>query len=57
MKKIKIIYWVSTLLVCIPLIINSVMGLSKNKDMCEEMTQLGYPLYFMTALAIAQLSG
>jgi hypothetical protein len=58
MKKINIIYWVSTVLILL-LMLSSVAGTFFIHDpkSVEKMAPLGYPAYVMQMLAVAKILG
>lgn len=58
MKKVNIIYWISTVLILL-LMLSSVLGTFFNHDpkSLEKMAPLGYPAYVMQMLAVAKILG
>lgn len=57
MKKIKITYWTSTILLSLMFAMNVVMYLSKNPQIVNGMKALGYPDYLINILATAKTMG
>ncbi|MCU0451462.1 MAG: DoxX family protein [Bernardetiaceae bacterium] len=55
MKRNKIIYWIATGLVCVPLLAGVVFDLLKSPEVMAGMTHLGYPEYLATILGVAKL--
>ncbi|MEK6324758.1 MAG: DoxX family protein [Acidobacteriota bacterium] len=56
-KRVRIVYWVSTLLFVLPLTWSAILYLVEAPKMVETMTHLGYPIYFMKVLGTAKLLG
>ena len=57
MKRQEVIYWVVTGLFCAAFTAGGASHLFRAAPMVESMTALGYPLYVMTILGVAKLSG
>jgi hypothetical protein len=57
MKIQKIIYWISTILLCLLMTASATMYFVNNQVVKEIFTQLGYPTYLVYPLAIAKLLG
>lgn len=57
MKTKKIIYWTTTVLVSVFMLMSSYMYLSHNPHMMEGFQKLGYPLFFAMLLGTAKLLG
>jgi hypothetical protein len=57
MKRDKIIYWAATGMLAAGMGMSAFMYLSKNAQLIESFQQLGYPLYFVSLLGLAKLSG
>jgi uncharacterized membrane protein len=55
--KSRIIYWVSTVLLCVGMLAGGVAQLLKAKANADGIVRLGYPLYFLTILGIWKLLG
>lgn len=56
-KRNKIIYWVSTIWLALGMLSTGIVQLLKVKDEVDMMTNLGYPLYFLTILGIWKILG
>jgi hypothetical protein len=56
-KRDKIIYWVATIWLALGMVSTGIVQLSKMKEEVDKMTQLGYPLYFLTILGIWKMLG
>jgi hypothetical protein len=56
-KRDKIIYWIATLWLSLGMVSTGVVQLSRMEDEVAKMTQLGYPLYFLTILGIWKMLG
>lgn len=56
-KRDKIIYWVATLWLSLGMVSTGAVQLSRMDDEVAKMTQLGYPLYFLTILGIWKMLG
>ncbi|QKJ32111.1 DoxX family protein [Mucilaginibacter mali] len=58
MKKINIIYWISTILICFVMGAGAVMDALATPDAVKMVhDQLGYPVYFVTFIGIAKILG
>jgi len=57
MKKINILYWISTGLVLFFFLPGSVMNIMQTPDWVEVFKQLGYPQYLLPFLGVAKLAG
>jgi hypothetical protein len=57
MKKDKIIYWITTGLVAIGMLLSAVMYLSHSDTIMKGFDAIGVPLYFVTFLGVAKLLG
>lgn len=53
----KIIYWVATLWLALGMVSTGIVQLLKVKDETEFITDLGYPVYFLTLLGISKILG
>jgi uncharacterized membrane protein YphA (DoxX/SURF4 family) len=56
-KRNKIIYWVSTLWLALGMLSTGIVQLIKVKEEVDKITQLGYPIYFLTILGIWKMLG
>ena len=60
-KRNKIIYWIATIWLSLGMLSTGVVQLLKAKGdspgSVDTMTQLGYPVYFVTLLGIAKILG
>jgi hypothetical protein len=56
-KRDKIIYWVATIWLALGMVSTGVIQLSKMKEEVDKITELGYPLYFLTILGIWKILG
>jgi hypothetical protein len=56
-KANKIIYWIATIWLSLGMISTAVVQLLKTKDEVSLMTQLGYPIYFLTLLGVWKILG
>jgi hypothetical protein len=57
MKKTKIIYWISTILVVLSLGATAIPDVLAVPDAVKFMTQLGYPHYFIPFIGVAKVLG
>ena len=57
MKKINIIYWLSTGLFAALLMSSAIPNMLSSEEWVTIMTQLGYPLYLLPFLGVAKLLG
>ena len=58
MKKINIIYWISTILLALLMLSSAIPSIINGPDSIKIMTtHLGYPLYFTPFLGVAKLLG
>lgn len=57
MRKVKIAYWVCTLLFAGFMIFSAIPNITQDKETVEFITNLGYPEYFIPFLGIAKLLG
>ncbi|MCU0352443.1 MAG: DoxX family protein [Cytophagales bacterium] len=53
----KIIYWITTVLVCLALGFGGFQDLTHSKDVMDGMAHLGYPPYVATILGVFKLLG
>lgn len=59
-KTKKIVYWIATIWLSLGMVSTGIVQLMKGKEgpgAVESMTKLGYPLYFLTILAVWKLLG
>jgi hypothetical protein len=56
-KRNKIIYWIATLWLALGMASTGIVQLMHMKQEVDKMTQLGYPLYFLTILGIWKIMG
>ena len=56
-KRNKIIYWVATLWLALGMTSTGIVQLLKSKEEISLMTQLGYPVYFLTIIGTWKLLG
>jgi len=57
MKKINIIYWVSTVLLILLMLSSAVPSLLNSQQAIDFMKHMQYPFYFAQFLAVAKLLG
>lgn len=57
MTRPSLAYWATTIPFCAVLTFSGIAHFGHLEMMVESMTQLGYPLYFMTILGFAKLCG
>lgn len=56
-KRNKIIYWIATLWLALGMVSTGIVQLMKVKEEVENITHLGYPVYFLTMIGIWKLLG
>lgn len=56
-RTIKILYWSTTLLFALFFLMDGAMGIMQIEEGKEIMRHLGYPVYVLTILGIAKVSG
>lgn len=56
-KRNKIIYWVSTALLCFGMLGSGISQLLQIKEMNELISHVGYPLYFMYIIGVWKILG
>ncbi|MBA9074546.1 putative membrane protein YphA (DoxX/SURF4 family) [Flavobacterium gossypii] len=56
-KRNKIIYWISTLWLALGMVSTGIVQLLHVKEEADMMAHLGYPLYFLTLLAVWKFLG
>ncbi|MCU7551819.1 DoxX family protein [Chitinophagaceae bacterium LB-8] len=57
MKKVKVAYWTTTLLVSALFTMNVVMYVTRNPQIVQGINFLGYPEYLLDILAVAKIIG
>jgi len=56
-KRNKIIYWIFTLWLALGMVSTATVQLLNQKEEVERITQLGYPIYFLTLIGIWKIAG
>lgn len=56
-KRNKIIYWIATGWLALGMLSTGIVQLLKMKEEVDMFTHLGYPLYFLTLLAVWKILG
>jgi len=56
-KRNKIVYWISTLWLALGMVSTGIVQLLHVKEEADMMAHLGYPLYFLTLLAVWKFLG
>lgn len=56
-KKIKIIYWVSTVWLCLGMVSTAIVQLMQHPDELTKMQHLGYPKYLLYIIGIWKILG
>lgn len=56
-KRNKIIYWVATLWLSLGMVSTGIIQLIPMNEEVEKITELGYPLYFLTIIGVWKLLG
>lgn len=56
-KRNKIIYWIATVWLCLGMVSSGIVQFIKMKEEVDLFTHLGYPIYFLTILAIWKFLG
>ena len=57
MKKTKIIYWISTVLFALLMLLTAIPDVLNVPDAVRFMTKLGYPPYFTPFIGVAKILG
>lgn len=57
MKKIKIIYWIVTILFAVFMLFSSIPDIMMKPDAVDFITKLGYPKYFVSFIGVAKVLG
>jgi uncharacterized membrane protein YphA (DoxX/SURF4 family) len=56
-KRNKIIYWIATVWLALGMVSTGIVQLIRMKEEVDMMARLGYPLYFLTIIAVWKLLG
>lgn len=56
-KRNKIIYWIATIWLSLGMVSSGIVQLLKVKEEVDMFTHLGYPIYFLTLLAVWKFLG
>lgn len=56
-KRNKIIYWIATIWLSLGMLSTGIVQLLKTEDEVNKMTELGYPLYFLTIIGVWKILG
>ena len=56
-KRNKLIYWISTIWLVLGMLSSGIVQLFKVKVEVDFITQLGYPIYFLTLIGIWKILG
>jgi hypothetical protein len=56
-KRNKIIYWIFTLWMCLGMTASGIVQFVKAPEQVDMITHLGYPLYFLSFLAVMKFLG
>ena len=56
-KADKIIYWIATIWLSLGMLSTGIVQLSKSEEEIDNITKLGYPVYFLTILGIWKILG
>src|SRR4051794_33732349 len=56
-KRNKIIYWIATIWMSLGMVSTGMVQIFRVSEEVEEMTELGYPLYFLTILGVWKILG
>jgi len=56
-KRNKIIYWIATAWLALGMLSTGIVQLIKMKEEVDMMTRLGYPIYFLTIIAVWKMLG
>lgn len=56
-KRDKIVYWIATLWLSLGMVSTGVMQLIRHEDVVKQMSDLGYPAYFLTIIGAWKLLG
>lgn len=56
-KRNKIIYWISTVWLAFGMTVTAIFQIIKHDDSVLMMTNLGYPMYFLTIIGVWKILG
>ena len=56
-KASKIIYWIATIWLALGMLSTGIVQLLKTEEEVDMMTRLGYPIYFLTIIAVWKILG
>jgi hypothetical protein len=56
-KASKIIYWISTIWLALGMLSTGLVQLFKTPEEVDRITDLGYPIYFLTILGVCKILG
>ena len=56
-KRNKIIYWFATIWLSLGMVSTGIVQIIRMEEEAQKMTELGYPLYFLTIVGVWKLSG
>ena len=56
-KRNKIIYWIATIWLALGMVSTGIVQLMKMEEEVAVITQLGYPVYFLTILGVWKMLG
>lgn len=56
-KRNKILYWIFTAWMSLGMVSTAAVQLLKHKEEVENITHLGYPVYFLTLIGIWKIAG
>lgn len=56
-KRDKIIYWIATIWLCLGMASTGIVQIIQLEEEVQKMTELGYPMYFLTIIGFWKLLG
>lgn len=56
-KRNKIIYWIATVWLCFGMTVTALFQIIKHEESVLMMTNLGYPMYFLTIIGVWKILG
>ena len=56
-KKLKIIYWIITIIFSLFMLFGGVIDVLQTEEAKRAIQELGYPLYFLTIIGVAKILG
>ena len=56
-KRNKIIYWIATIWLSLGMLSTGIVQLLKTEEEVDMMTRLGYPVYFLSIIAVWKILG